>query len=1242
MGKKNDKIKSKKNNNTKPKKIEDIYKKYTHYEHIFNKPGMYIGSVVEDTRVMRVYDHIDGKIINRLIMFVPGLYKIYDEILVNSRDHSIRDKTCNKIAITIDKVTGRITIHNTGHGLPIEIHKDHGIYVPELILGNLLTSSNYEEKGKIVGGTNGLGAKLTNIYSVEFVIDTCCAVNNKTYHQRFYDNMTKKDAPIIESVDKKTKPYTTISFIPDYAKFGMKDGITDDVIALFEKRAYDVAGCTDDRVKVYLNGKKINIVNFREYIDMFYDGETIDLDKDLIYESTKRWDVGVVYDPSAGYCHNTYVNGICTYNGGTHLNNVVDNIVHKLMKVIKQKHPKLQLKPAFIKEHMSVYINCSIEDPGFNSQVKEELTNKVADFGSKYEPTDEFIKKLSKSGIIDDIVKLAELKELASLQRISGKKRSNLKGITKYEPAQDAGTRQSKHCRLFLTEGDSAKTFVISGLEVIGHKRYGVFPLKGKLLNVREAPAKKIKENEEIKNVVEIMGIKLNKVYTKVDELRYGGIVIMTDQDVDGIHIKGLIMNFFHVFCPSLLKIPGFIQCMSTPIVKAWKKTDKKKVHIKEFYNLTEYDQWVESVGANITQWETKYYKGLGTSDPDEARKSFDDFDKKLISYVWETSNKTADADADVDDDKSTNSAARETASDDTDDESVIEDDDLEQSESIIEDDVCDQAMKLGFAKQFADKRKIWLKTYDKNIIVDPDLKKIPITDFVNKELIHFSTYDNVRSIPKVHDGLKPSQRKVLYAAFKRKLDKNEIKVSQFAGYIAENTEYHHGEASLNGTIINMAQNYVGSNNINLLNPVGGFGTRRLGGKDAASPRYIFTSMNELTSLIFRPEDNVILKKQFEDGIEIEPENFEPIIPMVLLNGIDGIGTGYNSKCPCFSPERVINNLIRLTDGKSIEPMVPWYFGFKGLIEPHVEKGVVCDRRYVTRGTFQIVNDNTLRITELPIHKWTEDYKKFLDNKVSDDPKKDTAGKYIEKYLNDSGNNNVDFTVVLKYGVLQDMIKKNNVEDKFNLTTKLNTLNMNFFDYDSQTIKKYSGPEEVLTSFYDHRIVKYEMRKKYYTRILENDMLVAKYRKEFIKMIITDKIILKNKSEVNVNEQLDKHKFPMFAIKVSGGDDDDKAKSYNYLTNMPLKNLTKEKIEDLDRVYQEKKDELNKYKNTPVIEIWRSELNELLVAYKKWNAARIVKMNKLKDKKKGKDKQTNRSKKSDTIKVRTIRRSRYS
>jgi DNA topoisomerase-2 len=453
---------------------------------------------------------------------------------------------------------------------------------------------------------------------------------------------------------------------------------------------------------------------------------------------------------------------------------------------------------------------------------------------------------------------------------------------------------------LIITEGDSAKSLAMAGLSVVGRDYYGVFPLRGKPLNVREATLKQVMGNEEIKNLIDILGLKFQTQYdeTNIKTLRYGHLMIMADQDTDGSHIKGLVINFLHTFWPTLLDVPGFLQQFITPIVKA-----TKGKQVKTFFNLPEFKQWVESTGNNAKGWNTKYYKGLGTSTSAEAKDYFSHLNVHEISFTRLCNDK-------------------EVAKDDLD---LILPDQVKSGSDMID---------LAFSKKRVDDRKVWLEN---KVKPEPflDYSKInknegvTYSDFFNKEYILFSHYDNQRSIPNMMDGFKPSQRKVLFGCLKRKL-KGEVKVAQLTGYVAEHSAYHHGEQSLQGTIVNMAANFVGSNNINLLTPSGQFGTRRMGGKDAASARYIFTKLEPITRTIFHPDDDALLTYLEDDGNPIEPEFYVPVIPMILVNGAEGIGTGYSCNLPNYSPREIIANLRRLIMDEPMVPMSPHYYGFDG------------------------------------------------------------------------------------------------------------------------------------------------------------------------------------------------------------------------------------------------------------------------------------------------------------------------
>ena len=1224
--------------------IEEQYVKMSAHEHVLALPDTYIGSVEPDDQIMWVFNSHTNKLEKRNIVYIPGLYKIFDEILVNARDHSVRDKKCQNMYITINQELGEISVWNDGDGIPIEVHKEHKMHIPELIFGNLLTSSNYHEKQKIVGGKNGYGAKLANIYSTDFWIETVCAKNKKFYKQHFHQNMYKVDPAEIKTVKSNTSSYTKITFKPDLARFSCEK-LSDDMVALMKKRAYDLAACTGTRIKVFLNDNLIEVKNFEDYIKMFYDNDDDnnnddDDDDDIInknddeendenisdvtyskpiYETVNsRWNVAVVYDPAESYQQVSYVNGICTFQGGTHVTHVTTQIVNALSKHIKDKYKDVKVRDSQIRDNMTIFIECTIEDPAFNSQTKECLTNKVANFGSRCDVSEDFIKKIIKdTDIVKTVVSFAKLKELSEMKKSDGKKRGNLRGIAKLEDADWAGGhRRSSETRLILTEGDSAKTFAINGRSVIGTEKYGVFPLKGKMLNVRDASPKQLLKNEEIKFMKLILGLKQGKKYTSTKDLRYGGIVILVDQDVDGSHIKGLLLNFIHFFWPSLLKIPNFVQCMATPIVKAFKKTDSKKLHPKTFYTLTEYRNWInKDLAMDTSKWKIKYYKGLGTSTDDEAKEAFNDFEQSLVSYVWSLDNNNANnliKNNSEDSDNSDDSDSDNDDNDDNDDNNNSDsDDDNGSSDNMVNTkikDTCDKAINLAFAKLLAGPRKFWLKGYDKENIIENNIKKVTVHDFVHKELIHFSNYDNQRSIPSI-DGFKPSHKKIIYGSHLRKLENNEVKVTQLSGWVSDKAEYHHGETSLQGTIVNMAQNYVGSNNLNILVPNGNFGTRRTGGKDASSARYIFTQFNPLVPLLFRKEDSMVLKRVVEDGKKVEPELYPTVIPMVLANGTEGIGTGFSTFVPCFNPKDIIANIHNLLDNKPTKPMVPWYHGFTGEIK------TIDNKTFQSIGKYKILNENTVHVTELPIRLWTQSYKDYLESILTDDPKKPTKKKFIVDYKNHSGTNNVDFKITFAKGVMQKLIIAGTLEKTLKLKGSIKISNMHLYN-EKGDITKYNTIDDILNNFYSYRLEMYHTRKAYYIKFLEKQMLIAFYRKKYIEDILAKpkRIIIERQKRSTIIEKLVELNYPQFSNIIdtnnANNEDDDEnendndtddKKSYDYLSKMALWSLTEEKIEELDQYYNDKKDELEQYKNLTVENMWKLELTELSTAYDKWS-----------------------------------------
>ncbi|XP_016057731.1 PREDICTED: DNA topoisomerase 2-alpha [Miniopterus natalensis] len=1152
---------TKKNEDAKKRlSIERIYQKKTQLEHILLRPDTYIGSVELVTQQMWVYDEDIG-INYREVTFVPGLYKIFDEILVNAADNKQRDPKMSCIRVTIDPENNLISIWNNGKGIPVVEHKVEKMYVPALIFGQLLTSSNYDDdEKKVTGGRNGYGAKLCNIFSTKFTVETASREYKKMFKQTWMDNMGR--ASEMELKPFNGEDYTCITFQPDLSKFKMQS-LDKDIVALMVRRAYDIAGSTKD-VKVFLNGNKLPVKGFRSYVDMYLKDKVDETGNPLkiIHEQVNhRWEVCLTMSEK-GFQQISFVNSIATSKGGRHVDYVADQIVAKLVDVVKKKNKGgVAVKAHQVKNHMWIFVNALIENPTFDSQTKENMTLQVKSFGSTCQLSEKFIKAAIGCGIVESILNWVKFKAQVQLnKKCSAVKHNRIKGIPKLDDANDAGGRNSTDCTLILTEGDSAKTLAVSGLGVVGRDKYGVFPLRGKILNVREASHKQIMENAEINNIIKIVGLQYKKNYEDEDSLktlRYGRIMIMTDQDQDGSHIKGLLINFIHHNWPSLLR-HRFLEEFITPIVKVSKNKQEMS-----FYSLPEFEEWKNST-ANHKKWKVKYYKGLGTSTSKEAKEYFADMKRHRIQFKY----------------------------------------------SGPEDDA---AISLAFSKKQIDDRKEWLTHFmedrrqrkllglPEDYLYGQTTTYLTYNDFINKELILFSNSDNERSIPSMVDGLKPGQRKVLFTCFKRN-DKREVKVAQLAGSVAEMSSYHHGEMSLMMTIINLAQNFVGSNNLNLLQPIGQFGTRLHGGKDSASPRYIFTMLSPLARLLFPPKDDHTLKFLYDDNQRVEPEWYIPIIPMVLINGAEGIGTGWSCKIPNFDIREVVNNIRRLMDGEEPLPMLPSYKNFKGTIEELVPN------QYVISGEVAILNSTTIEISELPVRTWTQTYKEQVLEPMLNGTEK--TPPLITDYREYHTDTTVKFVVKMTEEKLAEA-EKAGLHKVFKLQTSLTCNSMVLFDHVG-CLKKYDTVLDILRDFFELRLKYYGLRKEWLLGMLGAESAKLNNQARFILEKIDGKIIIENKPKKELIKVLVQRGYDSDPVKAwkeaqqkvpeeEENEESDNEKeteksdsatgpTFNYLLDMPLWYLTKEKKDELCKLRNEKEQELETLKRKSPSDLWKEDL----------------------------------------------------
>jgi DNA topoisomerase II len=1130
-----------------PKKV---YTKKDPISHILDRSDMYVGSkkLRNIDEYISIKDEDDNyKIVKKEINSSPAILRIFVEVLSNAIDNVERSKKakipCTSIKVVIDKETGETSVWNDGDIIPIELNEEEKIYNHSLIFGNLLTGSNYnDEEERLISGRNGLGSKLTNVFSTKFIVKGLDPYNQKVLEQTWTNNMRETTDPKITDT-KLTKGFTKVTYFPDFKQLGLK-GYTKDIVNLYSKYVIDAAMLT--KVKVYLNDELIPVNDLISYSKL-YDSST---DENLLI---KYFGSEVLVTPSDINEFQTisFVNGVYTRLGGIHVDSWSETILRPIVEKFNKKDKTPQITIKDVKQFFRFFIVSTVVNPEFSSQDKEKLESPKIE--SSIKSTE--INKILKWSVIGELEDIIKLKEMSILKKSEKKK----KGYTKIEGmdnANNAGGKLGYQCSLILCEGLSAKTYAVAGIqkgvyEKKGRDYFGVMPLRGKLLNCRNSALSIIAKNKVITDLIQALGLRYDLDY-KEDKnyktLSYGKVILLTDSDVDGAHISGLIMNFFHALFPTLLEREDpYVVSMATPIVRVFNKGGDIL-----FYDENRFRKFQDE---QTKSFKSKYYKGLGSTKPEDVP---DTFGMKMIEYK-----------IDINTNKNMNKV---------------------------------------FHKKFADTRKEWLENYDPNSNFSLDdqgeLVDMNISNFLNNEVIKFSHNDCKRSIPSLFDGLKQSQRKVLFAVKKRGLTSNKptLKVAQLGGYVAEHTNYHHGEQNLFDTIVNMAHDFVGSNNIPLLERDGMFGTRLSMGKDSASPRYIFTRMESITPYIFREEDDVLLEYVIDDGDYVEPKFYIPIIPMILVNGCEGIGTGWSSSVPAYNPLDIIE-CIKVwldNDGEvifndpddgtvlSMLPEIkPWYRGFTGRIEE-------SQKKYISYGVIE-KNKDKIKVTELPIGMSTDKFKEKCEDWLIE--------KQIKNCKFYSTPDKVDFAITESDDGFSCNI------NNMGLYSYIHTTNMVMFN-EKEQLRKYDV-DDIINSFCIVRYEYYAKRKKHIINTLEKDLKYIGNKARFIQEIIEKKLNIMNIDEEVVIKELEKRGYDREIKK-----DSEEEGGYNYLLSLHVRTFTANKIKQLNNDIANIKDKLGNIKATSVKQLWLNDLKEFEDEYQKWLKKMEEQKNKINKKKK--------------------------
>ena len=1211
----------------------DDYTQHELRDHIYSIPDTYIGSDEKnprDDRVLNLSDPSKPRFEVKTVTLPEGVERLFLEILSNAGDNVQRSREhkvdIGKIEVSMDYKT--ISIKNGGVPIPIQINKSTGKWAPDMIMGNLLTSSNYNEE-RTGAGRNGYGAKLVNIFGKKFWVIVGDPFNKKKYTQMWSENMTIRGEPIIE--DGYTgESYVHIIYEMDFERFKYNQ-YPDEAFEIFARHSADIAFTC--KVPVSFNGIALNAQNVYEYSKWMYpDQKNIivhyewpngielknrRLGQSLVGVATDTnamplVELAVIDTPDEGALL-AYVNGIPTKEGGVHVEKAYRVVGDSILSVInnsksskkdsKSRASKLDI--GSIKRHVTIVMSCRLMNPKFTSQQKTKLTGP----NPQIKLDEDKLKPMKKWDLINRLYAELEAKQFRALKKTDGTKKKHVQ-LEKYEGANFSGSNKSMDCTLCVTEGDSAMAYAGHMISHVpgGRDYFGMYPLKGKPLNVMAATPLKIANNKEITELKEVLGLREGVDYmieSNFKTLRYGHLLIISDADDDGKHICGLVLNIFYCRYPSLLQ-RGFLKLLRTPIIRVSKGSTFLK-----FYTRSEYDTWRDQT-TDVDKWRHKYLKGLGTSSKADIKE--DQKTPMMVAFVY--------------------------------------------------DDTCPHFFTLAFNpnKIFTDDRKKWIAQYQVYLNIET-IKMLPISIYLNHELIEFAVTNVGRSIPGI-DGFKISQRKIIWGSMKKWGSKvgapssESMNTLRLVSNIGESTNYHYGPNSLVGAINHMAFDFAGSNNMPPFFSDGMFGTRIKNGHDASAPRYTATKPEWWWPYLFPKEDHntksprpyMIMRE--EEGEIWEPKFMLPTLPICLINGARGVGTGYSTYIPNHDPLDLCAWIRSRLTNTSLPVLKPWYKGFNGSIilngeqienkvsmpidgedsddedgdvEIQVEDIIadhdivdsfgnldgdqdsdnsdpnedplgnddieveieVIDKKtkkvgssMLSQGSFHVSADG-IHVTELPLERSIHDYETWLKHMLSE--------KFINDYDNKCGSkgdgdvNNIHFIIK---GMKNPTHKKLRLEKRFGLT------NMVLLDHNDRP-RKFKDTQELFEIWFQWRFPFYVARKDFTVQNLTDQISVKNDKIRFIKAVILgtergfilgESIIVMKQKKNDIYTQMDHMQIPRDLLK---------------LTN--LSNCTEDEIKKLEQEIAQLTKEREEILQTRVEDMWIRDIDKFEKEYRRVN-----------------------------------------
>lgn len=1197
-------------------------------KHVYKRPDTYIGSTKQLTREVLAMD-VENMQLNTIHTTLPqGVERILLEILSNAGDNTDSSRRANvdpgMIDITANSKT--ITVKNGGLHIPVKkvrLNEENGNtkveeyqegdlnweWLPVFIFGYFRTSNNYDEKVKRMGaGKNGFGAKLCAIFSKRYSIVIEDPDNKLRLTCTWYDNMFMENRsikPDIEVISDKNikKGSVSVTWDLDFERFGLTEYSKKD-LDIFARFAVDFSFTC--KVKTSFNGIEFDFREITKYAKLIWPEDKLKnsfidymweegADKRLIAaqqktqercialaktpENIPEVEIMVIDTPDKPF-RVSYVNGLMTSEGGVHVDAAEEPIFKRIMEIMNKgmkRGKKNTITVKNIRPHLSFIVNTRLCDPDYNSQSKTKLVSPAVTVTYK----DKYMKKLSDWNIIKRLY--AEIDAMAFLKasKTDGIKRKHI-DCENGEDANLAGTKDSMNCVLHLVEGLSAANYPQKRICLLegGKDIYGYLPMKGKVLNVTNAGAIQYAENTVICNIKKMLGLKEDTDYNmkeNIADLRYGHILMCVDADDDGMHILAHVVNFFREKFPGILK-RNMLGYLRTPVIKVLKKD---KIH-RRFFTVKEFETW--KTKNDLKGFNVRYYKGLGTSN-----------DKDI-------------------------------------------EDDLTTAPTVVcfYDSSADENLNLAFHKDLSDMRKKWIEEWrdvsQVEDVISVDIASLgklkkgqDVSQFINRELIGYSVASLFRAIPG-YDTFKESQRKGFWAAlefFKYDPTKGKtIKTGRFANKAADMSQYHHGEKSLTDTIIKMAQDFIGSNNMGFFKKEGQFGTRADGGKNAADARYSEIHLSWWVPYIFKKEYVDLVERRVVDDERCEPVWLPQVIPMGVVNGTNGIATGFSTTTPCYNPLDVIRWLTdRCNGNETPKGISPWYNTFDGKIKieiknnnnstiiiegddeeqlmkeqvpkrinsessddsieddedravlEHAKKSKV---RMKTYGKFEVTGIHKnggpiVRVTEVPVRTWLHDYRKWLQGIIHVKGKK----RPIYDFKDNSTTEKPNFVIHWNSDYCQPNHRNLHLVKSFGMS------NITLIDHCGFP-KKFTNISEVLEQYYKLMIAHYKLVRDTRVSSEKNKLRDTSFKIKFISLVLKNEITIMKVKEDEVKEKMEHHGIP-----------------FEYYEKSKSRDFSVESLEKYKKNLEECKTRLQVAEKVQSRDIWLSDLAVLEKELKK-------------------------------------------